>query len=50
MKLDLVIAIDESGSVIAVVGAEEHILKSRDFSRLCSGLKHFRRVGSDRKQ
>jgi len=43
-------AIDISDDVIVVVGAEEHILKSRDFSRLCGSLKRFRRVGSDRKQ
>jgi len=35
--------------VIAIVGARELIAKSRAFSRLCSDLKHFRRVGSDRK-
>jgi hypothetical protein len=49
---DLIIAIDlsEDGPrVIALVGAREHIVKSRFFSRLCTGLRHFRRVGSDRK-
>jgi len=49
---DLVVAIDvsEDGSrVVAVVGARVHVLNSRRFGRLCTGLKHFRRVSSDRK-
>ncbi len=53
MSGDLVVAIDLSreGSfaAIAIVVAEESVLKTRKFQRLCSGLKHFRRVGSDRK-
>ena len=32
-----------------MVGAREHIVKSRRFGRMCTGLKHFRRVGSDRR-
>ncbi len=32
-----------------MVGAREYIVKSRVFGRACSGLRHFRRVGSDRK-
>lgn len=40
---------EDGPRVIALVGAEEHVLKSRAFGRACSGLKHFRRVGSDRK-
>ncbi len=35
--------------VIAIVGAREHVLKSRAFGQLCAGLKHFRRVASRRK-
>jgi len=47
-----VIAIDlsEDGPrVIAVVGVREHVLKSRVFGRLCTGLRHFRRVSPDRR-
>lgn len=40
---------EDGPRVIALVGAREHIVKSRAFGRACSGLKHFRRVGSDRK-
>ncbi len=49
---DLVVAIDlsEDGPrVIALVGAREYVVKSRVFGRACSGLRYFRRVGSDRK-
>ena len=40
---------EDGPRVIALVGAREHVLKSRAFGRVCSGLRHFRRVGSDRK-
>ncbi len=40
---------EDYSRVIALVGAREHVVKSRVFGRACSGLKHFRRVGSDRK-
>ena len=46
------IAVDlsENGArVIALVGAREHILKSRIFGRLCTGLRHFRRVSPSRR-
>ncbi|MCD6300492.1 MAG: hypothetical protein J7L82_00285 [Staphylothermus sp.] len=52
MNKDLIIAVDRSengGRVIAVVGADEHVLKSRVFGQYCAGLKHFRRVPSRRK-
>ncbi len=32
-----------------MVGVREHVLKSRMFGRLCVGLRHFRRVSSNRK-
>lgn len=51
--MGLVVAADVSedgGKVVAVVAVLEHVLKGRDFGRACSGLKHFRRVGSDRKK
>jgi len=46
------IAIDlseDDAKVIALVGGREHVLKSRVFSTLCIGLKHYRRVPSWRK-
>ena len=49
---DLIVAVDVSrdgAMVVVVVGAREHVLKNRCFGRACSGLRHFRRVGSDRK-
>jgi len=49
---NLVIAIDlsEDGPrTIALVGVKEHVLKSRLFSRLFTGLRHFRRVSPDRR-
>lgn len=48
----LVVAVDRSSdgvTVIAVVGAEEHVLKSRDFGGL-GWLKHFREIPSRRKR
>ncbi len=33
-----------------MVGAREHVLKSCEFARKASGLKHFREIGSDRKR
>ncbi len=52
MGRNLIMAIDRSedgGRVIAIVGAYEHVLKSRVFGQYCTGLKHFRRVSSRRK-
>lgn len=49
---DLVVAVDVSrdgAKVIAVVGVEEHVLKSRWFQRLVSWAKHYRRIGSNKK-
>lgn len=49
---DLVIAIDVSRdgvTVIAVVGVEEHVLKSSSFLYLTSWAKHYREIPSHRK-
>ena len=49
---NLVIAIDLSEDeprVIALVGAREHVLKTRVVGNLCSGLEHYRKVPSWRK-
>ncbi len=47
---DLIVVIDVSKSVIAVVGAREYVLKRGVLVVKASALKHFRRVGSDRKR
>ncbi len=50
---DLIVAVDVSVNgayIIVLVGAREDVLKSRRFTRTCSMLKHFRRIGSDRKK
>lgn len=49
----LVIAIDlsEDGPrAMALVGARKGMVKSRAFEMMCTRLKHFRRVGSNRKR
>ncbi len=49
----LVVAVDRSSdgvTVIAVVGVEEHVLKSRAFLYETSWLEHFRKVPSKRKR
>ena len=46
--LTLILAVDVSNGIIAVVGAEDHILKS-GFLAGIKWLKHFRRVPSRRK-
>ncbi len=50
---DVIVAVDVSTNgayTIVLVGVREDILKSRRFTRACSILKHFRRIGSDRKK
>ena len=40
---------EDGPRVIALVGAREHVLKSRTFNQLCVGFRHFRKISSDRK-
>ncbi len=50
---NLIVAVDVSTNgayTIVLVGVREDVLKSKRFSRACSMLKHFRRIGSDRKK
>jgi len=50
---ELVLAIDlsEDGPrVIALIGAEEHVLKTASFLRATRWVRHFREIGSDRKR
>ena len=47
------IAIDlseDGASIVALVGVEDHVLKSRKFQRLVSWAKHYREIGSNKKR
>ncbi len=40
----------DGATIISLVGAEEHILKSSNFIKNAKNFKHFRELGSDRKK
>jgi len=51
MLEDLVVAVDLSGgSVIAVIGVREYVLKHPAFSRITSMLKYYREIGGGKKR